>query len=288
MVKEWHLQKVVERNLSSISCHMRLTFIIMLNACHKLTAYSFRLRQLHHANYPYQRLFSTSSSNILSSDRVDQISPTTRLKIVVLHGKDGNGQIFKSKIQPLLDFTSSMPIDWIFPDAPHESNSASEGIHSNRKLAWWKLPEFSRSFNATTFHGVEESIDIIEKIYPFDILIGHSQGAMLTAIILARGLLGISSSCPLSAILSSAAWPAPFTSLLESVPHHSITSYPQLIHTICATDPINPADMAQKLANIFHHCPSKILYHPYGHVLPMDTQYLEIYRNLFCETLKRK
>ena len=54
-------------------------------------------------------------------------------------------------------------------------------------------------------------------ICPDFIIIGHSRGAILTSILLARGLHGQSKYLPKKAIFSGAAWPNPFDELLEAI-----------------------------------------------------------------------
>lgn len=176
------------------------------------------------------------------------------LKVVAIHGKGNTGEKFSKRLSPFVDLTKDKA-DWIFPTAKYPVDDG---------FAWWTLPPGVRSFDAKCFEGVDESIKQIEDLYPFDVIIGHSQGAMLAAIILARGQLGHTEVRPQYAILSGAAWPAPFGPLLESVQSvHDLRS----LHIIGDADNVNPPAMAERVATLMG---GEVLRHTGGHVLPMD------------------
>eukprot|EP01041_Mallomonas_annulata_P010445 gene10445-21797_t len=180
----------------------------------------------------------------------------TKLKILALHGKGNTGETFKSKIFPFVEATASK-VDWLFPTAPYEVDGG---------YAWWTLPKGVRSFEATSFDGVDRSIKILEDLYPFDIIVGHSQGAMLGAIMLARSAKGISSQSPKYAILSGAAWPNPFGDLIESSSlHKSALMDMKSLHVIGDADDVNPPVMAARVATCLD---GEIFRHPGKHILP--------------------
>ena len=141
------------------------------------------------------------------------------IKVLALHGKGGSGPAMARNLQPLVEATKADNWAWSFPSAPHslEAFTAQGNVKQTTfktGTAWWQLPPGVRSFEASEFEGVEESLRALEKRWeeegPFDVLVGHSQGAMLTAIVVAQALSGKSGSSPLKprcAILSGAAWP---------------------------------------------------------------------------------
>jgi predicted esterase len=116
-------------------------------------------------------------------------------------------------------------------------------------LSWWSMPPLVRSFNATTYTGFEESATVVlDQLAAMselssspssssssssdsttktldeegrgavvDLVIGHSQGAILTTALLALEKIPTRLSPRLGYILNGVAWPNPFTQQLESL-----------------------------------------------------------------------
>lgn len=77
------------------------------------------------------------------------------------------------------------------PDAPHEIGGGDR--------AWWINPPGERSYTAPSYEGDDESIALVEAAWAsteYDAILGFSQGAMLAAIVCARGILGQGSVVP--------------------------------------------------------------------------------------------
>lgn len=106
------------------------------------------------------------------------------LRVLALHGKEETGTTFRSTMnnwrdEILLGHDVRMEIDTL--DAPFEEGKGK---------AWWKTPEGVRSFEADDYEGFEESKEIVLEALnnadePYDLVVGHSQGAMLAASLLA-------------------------------------------------------------------------------------------------------
>ena len=228
------------------------------------------------------------------------------LNILSLHGKGGSSLTFKTKIKPLIDSFNNN--NWYFLDGPHildnnrkrlntenrkeednnNINNNNNNINNNKiDRAWWILPDNIRSFEALKYEGVDQSIQLIEsniKSNNIDVILGHSQGAMMGSIILARSILGVNNISNLKgAILSSPAWPLPFTGMLEDLSNvESIEEKKiQTIFTIGLEDKVNPPAQSKMIADVFKSSTNVHMFeHNYGHVLPIDTKAIEIYSKL--------
>lgn len=137
---------------------------------------------------------------------------------------------------------------------------------------WWTYPPGQRSFTASSYTGAEESIQMVEAELirgKHSGVIGFSQGAMLAAIVAARCALGESATSLRCAVICAAAMPKPYEPLLHRLrdaPDEAKLNLPTL-HTLCATDPMNPSNLGEEVANCF--APSaEILWHGDGHALP--------------------
>lgn len=201
-----------------------------------------------------------------------------KCRVVVLHGKGSSGKLFRARLERLVGSfqEGSDGIEWVFPDAPHFISN----IEGEATFEWWKLPKGKRSFDADEFRGVDESISKVENLSPFDIVIGHSQGAMLASILLSRSIQGKANQSCRGAILSGAAWPLPFASQLELVKKIEPKIQLALIHTMSKNDKVNPCEMALQVALCFAKYNNTIIEHDFGHVLPMEDHHISAYHML--------
>ena len=187
-------------------------------------------------------------------------TPSGKRAVLALHGKGGDAESFRTRLAPLIEATEETHT-WCCACAPFEM---SEG----GGYQWWTLPPGVRSFNAPEFQGVLSSIQHLQELSelhgPFDAILGHSQGAMLTAILLA--LQGETTIRPKAAVLTGAAWPNPFSDTLEALSGHE-SRLPPTLHCIGDADTMNPPEQARRLAALFR---GETLSHPGGHVVPLD------------------
>ena len=202
------------------------------------------------------------------------------LKVVVLHGKGASSAVYRQRLKPMIDEVQfrlgQENVDFVFLDAPHVIETGKDaGL-----FEWWRLPPGVRSFNAREYSGIEESFHLIEKEEPYDVLLGHSQGAILSSIIIANSLEKQLGHMPKGAILSGAAYPAPYRELLESLQANCFTNS---LHCIGENDEINPPADALKIKNMFG---GKELIHDKGHVLPLDSASISIYTEFLKKMLQ--
>jgi len=192
------------------------------------------------------------------------------LRILCLHGKGGNSDIFSKTLQPLIENSKVVGnFEWIFLNAPHPMPS--------RGFQWWTLPEGVRSFEALEYPGIEASLDSINKECPFDVVIGHSQGAILASLLLARPQQYPNIK---AAILSGAAYPRPYTDEIEGAALLSPKRKLNSLHAIAENDVINPPSDARRVCKIFN---GKEFSHTGGHVFPVAPAAIEKYCKLLNE-----
>lgn len=201
------------------------------------------------------------------------------LKVVVLHGKGASGAIYRKRMRPMIEETHSKlgrsNVDFVFLDAPHVIDTGNDAGF----FEWWRLPPGVRSFNAKEYMGIEESLSLIKKQEPYDVLIGHSQGAILSSIVIANSLSKQRENVCKGAILSGAAYPAPYRKLLDSL---QANCYPNSLHCIGMNDDINPPEDAMSIKRIFG---GRELMHNMGHVMPLDSASIDIYTEFLKEML---
>ena len=204
-------------------------------------------------------------------------------RILVIHGKGNSGDLYRSKLLPLIESHQFKNCEFLFPNAPFQM--ITDGDSAPNQYEWWKLGKGERSFTAKNYEGIQTSIELIESFKSIDAVIGHSQGAILLSILLARGLLGHSSFLPSKTILSGAAWPNPYSDFLEQIENMNDSeklilikksNLEKTLHVIGEIDDINPPEMAKRICRIFG---GELKIHSGGHFLPIDEASIQGYAN---------
>uniref|UniRef100_A0A7S1IPF6 Serine hydrolase domain-containing protein n=1 Tax=Eutreptiella gymnastica TaxID=73025 RepID=A0A7S1IPF6_9EUGL len=212
-------------------------------------------------------------THVDASPATDPSTMANPYRILVLHGKEGNGDEFKERLAPLQKgLGEDRNLEWVFLTAPHAVGGG---------FAWWTLPPGVRSFQATEYGGFEESIELIERAWeelgPFDAVMGYSQGAILLSVLLSRGLTGgVTPVRPSRAILFGAAWPNPYSSGLEALKEpevqQSLEEGPlRTLHVYGTRDKVNPPEMAKRIADLYGHGASHYE-HAGGHIVPQTPE----------------
>ncbi len=192
-------------------------------------------------------------------------------KMIALHGKGGDATSFSRYLRPLVDATGH-EWAWSFLDGPHDLEGGGR--------AWWKLPPGVRTFEAASLEGIEDSLALLDSAWPFEGILGFSQGAMLAAISCGRGVRG--GSRPAVAIIAGAAFPACRAQdmmQLKAIDVDPLNPLIRSVHTVGARDEINPPEQARKVADVFGSG-AVLLEHPGGHKMPLDDRALAIYADV--------
>jgi predicted esterase len=157
---------------------------------------------------------------------LDSTTNSSSLRILALHGKGGSGPCFYQTLTPLLEQLSGHKSD-IATD--NNINGGETSVQCDCLTAplpegkWWEQhPPGSRSYNAVSYEGYEKAADMVQSALSlkadkhYDILLGHSQGAILIVSMLANKDLTNANTPPLL-ILNGVAWPNPFGRQLEEL-----------------------------------------------------------------------
>lgn len=174
--------------------------------------------------------------------------------------------------------------EFVFIDGPHDKDD--EG-----GKCWWTMKDGERSFNAIELQGLEQSLQFLESNSngPYDIALGHSQGAMMLALLLARAITqkpNAMTIVPKVNIFTGAAYPECQSSLLMEARQKIDTNTDAMkfgtIHAIGRADEMNPPASAYKVASVFDlkrpgDDSFTILEHGGGHIFPQDDVAMQAY-----------
>ena len=234
-------------------------------------------------------------------------APAAAMRVLCLHGKGNCGASFRRRLLPAIDALEADGVEFTFADAPHAMEGKGEG-----EREWWTLPPGVRSFQAESYGGVDDAFEVLagaeREAGPFDCLWGHSQGAMLAAIVLTEQLAGRGplEQAPKGVIVNGAAWPAPYGGALEALQGSAVPS--RALHVVGARDDTNPPEQGLRVAACLGvsagdcdraagllsepladgACAAvglsgsgQVLVHGGAHVVPLDRAALDEYRRFF-------
>jgi predicted esterase len=226
------------------------------------------------------------------NEKLDDNVPFS-FRILCLHGKGGNGEEFLERLLSLRtlldnrladekkrgDVASNVSIKWEALTAPYQ-------ISDTDTYAWWTMSPGVRSFNADEYIGFDESASkVMDAVFPsnassavaeeciYDLILGHSQGAILLSALLATNINLQRSNCG-SFILNGAAWPNPYdealTSLSAQNTQHRIMKDTRMLFIMGKSDTINPIESAKQVHDCYKAAglDVSIVYHEGGHSVP--------------------
>ena len=201
-------------------------------------------------------LFSTMTSN----EHNDSVQT---LRVLALHGSEGTSDSMQNTMQMWNGYFSGnhgLQLEVTTVQAPFPKGSG---------YAWWMTaPPNSRSFTATSYEGFEESAKLVGEAlekYDFDLLVGHSQGAILLLALLALRQLPESPRQRL--ILNGVAWPNPYTKEMKKKDGAAMHD---VLFLMGQADRINPLEQARRVEDALREGGYSVttIDHPGGHSMP--------------------
>mmetsp|Transcript_27000 Transcript_27000/g.64464 ORF Transcript_27000/g.64464 Transcript_27000/m.64464 type:complete len:272 (-) Transcript_27000:296-1111(-) len=205
------------------------------------------------------------------SETTSSTTATRTIRVLALHGSEGNKEEFTDRMEPLKSSLAKQGVDLVVTaiDAPFSKGNG---------LAWWTMPPGVRSFNAETYGGFEESATLVldalknPQQSPYDLIVGHSQGAILLASLLA--LQRIASHPNRGYILNGVAWPNPYSQQLDSLEYRGGKSPSRILFVVGENDKITPSSNTGKVSSSFDNAglTTSTVRHDGGHGLPFQDE----------------
>ena len=217
-------------------------------------------------------LFSSSSS--LSSADMELVSSNVTsptLKVLALHGSGGTAEEFPKRLEALdrtLLFHTSESANLKL-----EITSVQAPFVKENGFSWWTMPPGVRSFNAKEYTGFEESATKVLDVWEtggFDVVLGHSQGAILVGALLA--LKRAPYHPPGGYIMNGVSFPNPYSQNLESLKDDDNGISPRILFLLGKCDKIAPNPTGEKLRDLLGEGGFDVssCYHEGGHGFPEE------------------
>lgn len=242
-----------------------------------------------------------ASSSRKSTDATQPPPPTTTskkttLQTLALHGSGGRARSFEEGTlwqwrDNLAAAANVEDHDTACTTALDLEITAVQGhVPKDDGFAWWFLPPGLRSSTATSYEGFDESCRLVMDAFKtkrgvddntksFDLIVGHSQGAILLTALLALRKLEERHHPRVGYILNGVACPNPYTEQLEllkivagSTDAAAAAPAPRVLVIVGEKDAMNPPEQGERVARALKQAGYKVttLYHPGGHAVPVQ------------------
>jgi predicted esterase len=203
-----------------------------------------------------------------TSDDEPTTSSYKKLRMLALHGSEGNGLEFSVQIYPIRDELLKEHFDL-------QVAAISAPFQKGRGYAWWTMPKGVRSFNAEVYTGVDEATELVLKAFrppfdPPDLVVAHSQGAILMAALLAQNL--VPQHPRIGYILNGVAWPNPYGDQLLKLDPIITAPPPRVLFVMGEQDFVNPTESAKQVQDCLEKGGFEVAVHTHegGHSVPDD------------------
>ena len=259
--------------------NLRAFVAVLLNHSGISSVSSFSLFAATHRNtifqsarQPFSLFLSSSSSPSTNMDVSSSNVAITPLKVLALHGSGGTAEEFPKRLEALgraLAFHSSDN-----ENLKLEITSIQAPFVKENGFSWWTMPPGVRSFNAKEYKGFEESATKVLDVWEtggFDIVLGHSQGAILVGALLA--LKRTPYHPPGGYIMNGASFPNPYSQDLESLKDDDDDEVsPRILFLLGKRDTIAPNPTGEKLRDLLQQggFDASSCYHEGGHGFPEE------------------
>lgn len=209
-----------------------------------------------------------SLQSTVSSD--SEGGSTRVIRILALHGSEETADGFTHRLEETSFLKSlaenhQVQLDITAVQAPFPKGDG---------FAWWTMKPGERSYTATEYGGYDTSVArVLEKFNNdeasshFDLVLGHSQGAILIAALLATGKVPYHPT--IGYILNGVGFPNPLQSQVESLQVANGTA-PRVLFVVGTNDKITPNETGFKLRDAFQKAGMQVatIQHPGGHGIP--------------------
>ena len=223
------------------------------------------------SNFVQQRTLMACQKSA-SNELVDGLSSSssTKLRVLAFHGSEGTGLEFSVRLYPLREELLKANVDL-------QITAISAPFNRGHGYAWWTMAEGVRSFTADEYIGFQESADIVLKAFSLvtpDLVVGHSQGAILIAALLAQNL--IPRHPRRGYVLNGVAWPNPYGQQLFDL-QLAENIQPRILFVMGEQDTINPLESAKQVRERLEVSGCIVATHTHsgGHAIPSDEESIQ-------------
>lgn len=205
-----------------------------------------------------RRFFETKTMGTAATATNDDAAV---VNVLGLHGSGGTASAIRTLLEKWSDALDQVRF---------QVDTVQGEVAKEEGFAWWRLGPGERSSTVLSYDGFGTSEStVLGRVEACNLVIAHSQGAILTTALIALGRLGESNSHPkMGYILNGVAWPNPYTRELETL---KVAGNPRVLLIVGVNDKINAPEQAFRVEEALKDagCSVSTVLHPGGHSVPM-------------------
>lgn len=186
------------------------------------------------------------------------------LRILALHGSEGTASEFPNRLESLktaLAKDHNIQLEISVVEGPFRKG---EGY------SWWTMPPGIRSFTAEEYGGFDEAAVRVVDTWknhdpPFDLCLGHSQGAVMLASLMT--LNQVPYHPRLGYVFNGVSFPNPYREAIKSM---STASPARVLFVMGTNDKVTPNETGEELRDAFEEVGIAVetIKHAGGHAIP--------------------
>jgi predicted esterase len=202
-----------------------------------------------------------------SSSSVENDAPRV-VRVLAFHGSEGTAEEFPSRLEALQSMLASDDHNVELQITSVEGPFPKGGGYS-----WWTMNPGERSFTAKEYGGfdtaAERVLDAWNKDPPYDLCLGHSQGAIMIAALITLGMVPYHP--PLGYIFNGVSFPNPYRLQMEAL---KIEDAPRVLFVMGTNDKVTPNETGEELRDSFQKAGLAVetFKHSGGHAVPNHQQ----------------
>lgn len=193
------------------------------------------------------------------------------IRVLALHGSEGTAEEFPSRLEAIKETLEKQH------NARLDITTVEGPFPKGQGFSWWTMQDGERSFTAETYGGFEESSKKVldawaegTHLKPFDLILGHSQGAIMIASLLAIQKAPYHPTA--GYVFNGVSFPNPYRDEISNlkIADGDALSAPRILFVMGTNDKITPNDTGLELMEAFRECGLGVdlVKHPGGHGVP--------------------
>ncbi len=201
---------------------------------------------------------------------MSKLSDTPRvLRVLALHGSEETAGAFPSRlegIRTMLACDHDMQLDITTVEGPFPKGDG---------YSWWTMKPGERSFTTKEYVGFDTAavrvLNAWDAQVPFDLCLGHSQGAIMLAALITLGKVPYHPS--MGYVLNGVAFPNPYRKKVDVLKvNESLSTVPRVLFIMGTNDNVTPNETGEELRDSFSQAgfDVQMIRHTGGHAVPIQ------------------
>jgi predicted esterase len=214
-----------------------------------------------------------SSSTVRPMSTSSSVEDSRVVRVLALHGSEGTAEEFPSRLEALQSMLASDH------NVQLEITSVEGPFPKGGGYSWWTMKPGERSFTAIEYGGFDTAAERVLQAWntdpPYDLCLGHSQGAIMIAALVTLGKVPYHPS--LGYVFNGVSFPNPYRKQMEDLKIEESSSSssmgaPRVLFIMGTNDKVTPNETGEELRDSFRNAGLAVdtVKHSGGHGIPNE------------------